>query len=222
MSCRPGYTLINRQCTDVNECEDGERCPGQQCVNTEGSYSCVDCQQGYRSVNGLCADVDECVKPSVCVDGRCVNTEGSFQCQCQTGFTTNPEKTACLDVDECVSSGGSVCGSQRCENTIGSYRCFTSCEPGYQVTPTGSCVDIDECANQTVCGEHAFCQNLQGTYLCACHQGFTSTADGKDCVGGPASCSRPTSSSSSSSSSSANAGQNKQSTSQASQNPSEH
>ncbi|XP_042373017.1 latent-transforming growth factor beta-binding protein 4-like, partial [Plectropomus leopardus] len=126
--------------------------------------------------------VDECVKSGVCLDGRCVNTEGSFQCQCQTGFTTNPERTACLDVDECVSSGGSVCPSQRCENTIGSYRCLTSCEPGYQVTPTGSCVDVNECANQTVCGEHAFCQNLIGTYLCVCDQGFTSTADRKACA----------------------------------------
>lgn len=44
----------------------------------------------------LFIDVDECVKSGVCLDGRCVNTEGSFQCQCQTGFTTNPEKTACL------------------------------------------------------------------------------------------------------------------------------
>lgn len=44
----------------------------------------------------LCADVDECVKAGVCSDGRCVNTEGSFQCDCQIGFTTNPEGTACL------------------------------------------------------------------------------------------------------------------------------
>lgn len=41
-------------------------------------------------------DVDECVKPGVCLDGRCVNTAGSFHCQCQSGFTTNPERTACL------------------------------------------------------------------------------------------------------------------------------
>ncbi|XP_039986751.1 latent-transforming growth factor beta-binding protein 1-like [Xiphias gladius] len=182
VSCRQGYTLTNRQCTDVNECENSESCPGQRCVNSEGSYSCVGCQQGYHSVDGVCTDVDECVKPGVCLDGRCVNTEGSFQCQCQTGFTANPEKTTCLDVDECVLSGGSVCGSRRCENTIGSYRCLTSCEPGYQVTHTGNCVDINECANKTVCGDHAFCQNLIGTYLCMCDQGFTSTADGKACV----------------------------------------
>lgn len=40
---------------DINECEAGDPCPGQQCANTEGSYSCVSCQQGYQTVNGKCA-----------------------------------------------------------------------------------------------------------------------------------------------------------------------
>ncbi len=52
-----------------------------------------------------------------------------------------------------------------------------------QTQPLSSLSDINECANKTVCGEHAFCQNLIGTYLCVCDQGFTSTADGKTCVG---------------------------------------
>ncbi|KAF7658545.1 hypothetical protein LDENG_00011270 [Lucifuga dentata] len=184
--CPPGYRTsgLGRQCRDINECLEGEYCfPRGECVNTEGSYKCV-CAQGFTlNDNGTtCLDVDECVKSGLCVDGHCVNTEGSFHCQCQTGFTTNPERTACLDVDECVSSSGSVCKSQRCENTIGSYRCLTSCEPGYQVTQADKCVDINECVNKTVCGDHAFCQNLIGTYQCVCDQGFTSTADGKTCV----------------------------------------
>ncbi|XP_070987047.1 latent-transforming growth factor beta-binding protein 4-like [Oncorhynchus clarkii lewisi] len=184
--CQPGYRTagLGRQCRDVNECLEGEYCfPRGECVNTEGSYRCV-CSQGYTtsSDGGSCLDVDECARsgPGACQDGRCVNTEGSYQCQCQVGFTTNPEKTACLDVDEC--SEGAVCRSQRCENTVGSYRCITSCEPGYRVTRTGECVDINECANETVCGEHAFCQNLIGTYQCMCDQGYTATSDGKGCV----------------------------------------
>uniref|UniRef100_A0A8C7FG56 Latent transforming growth factor beta binding protein 4 n=1 Tax=Oncorhynchus kisutch TaxID=8019 RepID=A0A8C7FG56_ONCKI len=184
--CQPGYRTagLGRQCRDVNECLEGEYCfPRGECVNTEGSYRCV-CSQGYTtsSDGGSCLDVDECARsgPGACQDGRCANTEGSYQCQCQVGFTTNPEKTACLDVDEC--SEGAVCRSQRCENTVGSYRCITSCEPGYWVTHTGECVDINECANETVCGEHAFCQNLIGTYQCMCDQGYTATSDGKGCV----------------------------------------
>uniref|UniRef100_A0AAQ5YXM0 Latent-transforming growth factor beta-binding protein 1 n=1 Tax=Amphiprion ocellaris TaxID=80972 RepID=A0AAQ5YXM0_AMPOC len=183
--CQPGYRTsgLGRQCRDINECLEGDFCFSRgECVNTPGSFTCV-CSRGFTLSDNrtACLDVDECLKSGICSDGRCLNTEGSFQCQCETGFTANPEKNACLDVDECVSSGGSVCGSQRCENTIGSYRCLTSCEPGYQATLGGGCVDVNECGNTTVCGEHAFCQNLIGTYLCVCDQGFTSTVDGKAC-----------------------------------------
>uniref|UniRef100_A0A671QWH7 Latent-transforming growth factor beta-binding protein 1 n=1 Tax=Sinocyclocheilus anshuiensis TaxID=1608454 RepID=A0A671QWH7_9TELE len=184
--CSPGYRAAGprRQCRDINECLEGDFCfPSGECVNTDGSYKCV-CAQGYKSTaNGTsCQDVDECVQEGVCQDGRCINTEGSFLCHCQTGFTTNPERTACLDVNECLHSEGLVCGSQRCENTIGSFRCDASCEPGYHITASGECVDINECANETVCGHHAFCQNLIGTYQCLCDQGYESTGDGQMCV----------------------------------------
>ncbi|KAM6933363.1 latent-transforming growth factor beta-binding protein 4 [Xenentodon cancila] len=170
--CLPGYRSsgLGRQCSDINECLEGNFCFSRgECMNTPGSYTCV-CSRGYTLSENrtTCLDVDECSKPSVCSDGRCVNTEGSFLCECETGFSTNPERTACLDTDECVSSGGSVCGSQRCENTIGSYRCLTSCEPGYQVTSSGSCVDIDECVSLPgVCGS-ARCENTKGSFTCKC------------------------------------------------------
>ncbi|XP_069578756.1 latent-transforming growth factor beta-binding protein 4 [Brachyistius frenatus] len=184
--CAAGYRTSGpgRQCRDINECLEGDFCFSRgECVNTPGSYTCV-CSQGFTLSDNRtsCLDVDECVKSSVCSDGHCVNSEGSFYCQCETGFTSNPERTACLDVDECVSSSGSVCGSQRCENTIGSYRCLISCEPGFQVDAAGRCVDVDECVNTTVCGEHAFCENLRGTYQCVCDRGFISTPDGQTCV----------------------------------------
>ncbi|XP_030621883.1 latent-transforming growth factor beta-binding protein 4 [Chanos chanos] len=184
--CKPGYRSAGagRQCRDINECLEGDFCfPKGECVNTEGSYKC-DCALGYQAnANGTaCMDVDECGRTGVCQDGRCVNTEGSYLCHCQTGFAANPEKTACLDVDECVDTAGVVCGSQRCENTIGSFRCVTSCDPGYSITATGECVDINECANKTVCGENAICQNLIGTYQCMCDQGYEATGDGRVCV----------------------------------------
>ncbi|XP_026996077.2 latent-transforming growth factor beta-binding protein 4-like isoform X4 [Tachysurus fulvidraco] len=184
--CLPGFRAAGpgRQCRDINECLEDEFCfPKGECVNTDGSYMCV-CSQGYyTSANGtLCLDVDECTRDGVCEDGRCKNTDGSFTCDCKSGFTANPEKTACLDVDECVDSDGSVCGSQRCENTIGSFRCFITCEPGYSLTATGECVDINECANKSVCGQHMFCRNLIGTYQCICDQGYETTPDGRSCV----------------------------------------
>ncbi|XP_017537179.1 latent-transforming growth factor beta-binding protein 4 isoform X2 [Pygocentrus nattereri] len=184
--CMAGYRAAGpgRLCRDIDECFEGEFCHSRgECQNTEGSYVCV-CAEGYQtSANrASCQDVDECAREGLCQDGRCVNTDGSFQCNCKTGFTTNPQKTACLDVDECVDSEGAVCGSLRCENTIGSFRCLVSCQPGYSITATEECVDINECANETVCGEHAFCQNLIGTYQCICDQGYESTGDGRSCV----------------------------------------
>eukprot|EP00064_Thunnus_orientalis_P020634 superscaffoldBa00005783_g20776 len=172
--CHHGYRLQNNTCTDIDECARGGACDEEQvCVNTFGSFRC-ECLPGYRT-SGLgrqCRDINECLEGDFCFSrGECVNTVGSYTCVCSQGFTLSDNRTACL-----------VCGSQRCENTIGSYRCFTSCEPGYQVTQTGRCADINECVNRTVCGDHAICQNLVGTYQCVCDQGFTSTADGKACV----------------------------------------
>lgn len=51
------------------------------------------------------------------------------------------------------------------------------------LTPLFSLSDINECANKTVCGDHAVCQNVMGTYQCVCDRGFTSTPDRKACVG---------------------------------------
>nr|XP_023667894.1 latent-transforming growth factor beta-binding protein 4 isoform X1 [Paramormyrops kingsleyae]XP_023667895.1 latent-transforming growth factor beta-binding protein 4 isoform X1 [Paramormyrops kingsleyae]XP_023667896.1 latent-transforming growth factor beta-binding protein 4 isoform X1 [Paramormyrops kingsleyae] len=183
--CQPGYRAAGpgHQCKDINECFEGEYCfPHGECMNTEGSYLCV-CSEGFKSSMNLssCIDVDECARPEACQDGSCVNTQGSFQCQCDVGFMTNPEQTTCLDKDECADSGGAICWPKRCENTIGSYYCVTICEPGYTVSVSGECMDINECVNETICGEHSFCQNLIGTYQCMCNQGYKATDNGKGC-----------------------------------------
>ena len=52
--------------SDVDECEDPLQCPGQECVNSQGSYRCVSCQPGYRLLNRLCAGKHTC-PPRVCV-----------------------------------------------------------------------------------------------------------------------------------------------------------
>ncbi|XP_066560038.1 latent-transforming growth factor beta-binding protein 4 isoform X2 [Amia ocellicauda] len=184
--CKQGFRMDSsgRQCRDINECLLEEFCfPHGECLNTDGSYQCL-CAEGFKTTpdGGSCVDVDECARPGLCQDGRCINTEGSFECQCQNGFTTNPEKNACLDVDECADTRGEVCHPQRCENTIGSYHCITTCEPGLRLTASGECVDIDECANKTICGPNTICQNLFGLYQCTCERGFKIAADERQCV----------------------------------------
>ena len=41
--------------------------------------------------------------------------------------------------------------------------------------------DIDECANPAVC-INGICENVDGSYLCTCNNGYTSNAQGI-CVG---------------------------------------
>lgn len=46
--------------SDVDECEDPLQCPGQECINSQGSYRCVSCQPGYRLSNRLCTGEHTC------------------------------------------------------------------------------------------------------------------------------------------------------------------
>lgn len=43
--------------------------------------------------------------------------------------------------------------------------------------------DIDECVNETICGEHGFCENTDGSYRCQCYRGYANAPDGQGCVG---------------------------------------
>ncbi|XP_057398637.1 latent-transforming growth factor beta-binding protein 2 isoform X9 [Balaenoptera acutorostrata] len=183
--CPPGFQLANgTACEDVDECVGEEYCaPRGECLNSHGSFFCL-CAPGFASAEGgaSCQDVDECAVTDRCLGGQCVNTEGSFNCLCKTGFQPSPESGECVDTDECEDFGDSACGAWRCENSPGSYRCVPGCQPGYHVAPTGDCADIDECANDTMCGSHGFCDNTDGSFRCLCDQGFETSPSGWDCV----------------------------------------
>ncbi|KAL8220043.1 UNVERIFIED_CONTAM: Latent-transforming growth factor beta-binding protein 4 [Gekko kuhli] len=173
---------------DVNECleEEGDFCfPRGECLNTEGSYTCL-CAQGFATGPGgaSCVDIDECQSSAVCAGGRCANTEGSFSCYCPPGTRSSPNKASCDDIDECQEYGAALCGTQRCENSPGSYRCVAECQGGYRVSPSGDCVDLDECQlyGARLCGDRR-CENTPGSYQCvaSCQSGYQATAAG-DCA----------------------------------------
>ncbi|KAM7375743.1 hypothetical protein PAMP_005521 [Pampus punctatissimus] len=174
-SCPAGLELVDGMfCTDINECLTvPESCGEGNCVNTKGSYTCI-CPDGYTAIEEKtgCQDVDECSKDNVCIRGKCLNTDGSFLCFCEAGFMFNVDTADCEDQNECKEFGSSLCGTWHCENTIGSYRCFIGCQPGLEGEDATDC-DIDECVNETICGNHGFCENTDGSFRCQCDRGYT-------------------------------------------------
>lgn len=46
-----------------------------------------------------------------------------------------------------------------------------------------SAADIDECANETLCGSHGFCENSEGSFRCLCDRGYESSPSGHYCIG---------------------------------------
>lgn len=69
---------------------------------------------------------------------------------------------------------GQICkcgqGMDRCDPKTGCV-----CKPGW--TGTNCSVDIDECDNETICGNEKVCKNLEGSYLCKCRVGFKMNGD---------------------------------------------
>ncbi|XP_058678818.1 LOW QUALITY PROTEIN: latent-transforming growth factor beta-binding protein 4-like [Ammospiza caudacuta] len=186
--CADGFTATadGTACTDVDECQRGAVCVGGRCLNTEGSFQCQ-CPAGFRTddAKAECRDVDECQEygAGLCGAQRCENIPGSYRCvpECQPGFRPGDGED-CIDVDECQEYGAGLCGAQRCENIPGSYRCVPECQPGFRPGDGGDCIDVDECSNGTLCGAHATCHNLPGSFQCACDPGYETARHGHHCV----------------------------------------
>jgi len=113
------------------------------------------------------------------------------------------------DIDECADpelQEGEHC-SLGCVNTLGSYHCVdlskqapgdhppisteptipvplmpAECAAGFEVGPSGSCVDVDECTTNKGGCSH-ICHNTLGGAHCLCPRGFMLGNDWKSCKG---------------------------------------
>lgn len=94
---------------DINECTLGlAKCrPVEECVNTDGGYTCKDtCQPGYkRKDDGSCVDIDECREQLPChPDQQCINMIGSYKCFCPPGFVSLGIQAPCQGMLQiCIS-----------------------------------------------------------------------------------------------------------------------
>ncbi|XP_065782202.1 latent-transforming growth factor beta-binding protein 4 isoform X1 [Muntiacus reevesi] len=181
--CPTGFqpNAAGSECEDVDECENHLACPGQECVNSPGSFQCRACPAGHHLHHGRCTDVDECSSGASCgPHGHCTNTEGSFHCSCEPGYRAPAGRPGpCADVNECLE--GDFCFPHgECLNTDGSFAC--TCAPGYRPGPRGaSCLDVDECSEEDLC-QSGICTNTDGSFECICPPGHRAGPDLASCL----------------------------------------
>lgn len=154
------------------------RCPGQACVNSQGSYNCVSCKPGFSMINGQCSGkmtLSLCVLRYTCVSviffksiHRSINTY-IYISNWHLPFSNLLYLLSIpTDIDECRQFPG-PCTNGHCENTQGSYSC--ACLTGYRLHGD-TCTDADECADPSQCPGQE-CVNSQGSYKCvSCKPGF--------------------------------------------------
>ncbi|KAK2172014.1 hypothetical protein NP493_1002g01061 [Ridgeia piscesae] len=134
-ACNAGYRLADnlRNCSDVDECQEGTAGCDQNCQNTNGSYACS-CIDGYTlNHDNTSCDItgnmkEECNKLD-CSYGCREKETNTYVCFCKSGFALSGDNKSCEDVDECAK--GTAGCKHKCTNTEGSFNC--SCSDGFQL-----------------------------------------------------------------------------------------
>ncbi|XP_029381901.1 nephronectin isoform X2 [Echeneis naucrates] len=160
--CHPGFT--GKACNqDLNECGVKPRPCKHRCMNVIGSYKCY-CLDGYTlQPDGSCRNARTCYHAN-CQYG-CEVSKGAVRCTCPSpGLRLGPDLRTCVDIDECVLSGGGVCPRHRkCVNTFGSFVC--KCHLGFKLVYINgryTCIDKDS---------RPFCSLNPSSPKCRCKDG---------------------------------------------------
>ncbi|KAK2178081.1 hypothetical protein NP493_563g01009 [Ridgeia piscesae] len=169
-TCKDGYRLTenNRNCTDIDECEEMTSDCQQKCANTNGSFTCS-CVEGYE----LNIDNKTCTIVAEMEEGcnllNCSHGCKATACFCWAGYNLTDDGMSCQDIDECLEKTAGC--DHICTNFDGGFNC--SCTDGFQLMndkkickpcPSGtwgkgclrdcSCRDSDtECNATTGCAE---------------------------------------------------------------------
>ncbi|XP_032691380.1 uncharacterized protein LOC116854027 isoform X2 [Odontomachus brunneus] len=202
-SCYKGFRLDGRKCVDINECllNNGHGPCQDTCRNLIGGYECS-CEglqdTSLAADNHTCEHTGPCSVNNAGCSHTCLSTMGRVFCLCPDGFMLEDDWKTCQDVDECsVPDLQTELCRYGCINTPGSYRCAQpmelkdqpvldslsiTCLPGYEQTPHGTCIDINECTvDNGGCTE--VCENTDGSFFCACDGDEKAlSSDGKSCV----------------------------------------
>lgn len=110
-------------------------------------------------------DVDECKQGTDRCAHTCTNTNGSFLCSCNNGYT--------------LAGDGKSCEGIMIKYMADLYVYIMHLN-GFFIFMQR--IDIDECAlKYDNCHTNALCTNTDGSYTCACNEGYT--GNGTNCTG---------------------------------------
>uniref|UniRef100_A0A8C5ASP6 Signal peptide, CUB domain, EGF-like 2 n=1 Tax=Gadus morhua TaxID=8049 RepID=A0A8C5ASP6_GADMO len=175
--CNQGFFLSDNQHTCIHRSVEGLNCMNKEhgcahiCKETpKGGVAC-ECRPGFE----LARNQRDCISTCVtCNHGNggcqhiCEDMEDGPICRCHVRYTLQPDKSSCVDIDECELHNGGC--EHFCKNTIGSFEC--NCRKGFKLlSDERSCQDIDECFFQRTC-DHT-CVNSPGSFECVCNKGYT-------------------------------------------------
>jgi hypothetical protein len=188
----PVTEIEYKGCTDNNDCDPAlysgpSLSPNGPCIRGTcqdvgpNAYVCT-CEAGYTDAN-CDMDINECdpiLGDNDCHRfATCTNEVGSYTCTCNEGYSGNGV-SGCTDISDCY---GGLCGDHGTCTDLGVNHFRCNCDDGWM---NRLCeYDINECSTYTHdCARHALCTNSEGSYDCACNQGWSGDgeAQGTGCV----------------------------------------
>lgn len=112
-----------------------------------------------------CIDIDECRTQHICSSNQqCNNTPGSYTCTCKPGYQRS-SSTRCIDIDECKISSASSSSSSSSSNNSS-----ISSSSSAQSSSFSS-------ISSTTCPASKNCVNTDGSFYCACSEGYKALGD---------------------------------------------
>uniref|UniRef100_A0A4W5N9X6 Signal peptide, CUB and EGF-like domain-containing protein 3 n=1 Tax=Hucho hucho TaxID=62062 RepID=A0A4W5N9X6_9TELE len=177
--CRPGFQLTRNMRDCKLTCNYGNGGCQHICEETDHGPRCAchmkfalqtdekTCVGESTLLTELERRVNTCLVNNGGCDSTCHDAVTGVRCSCPVGFTLQPDRKTCKDIDECRLNNGGC--DHVCRNTVGSFEC--SCKKGYKLlTNERTCQDIDECSFDRAC-DHS-CVNSPGSFQCFCHKGY--------------------------------------------------
>ncbi|KAI8503921.1 hypothetical protein Bbelb_179890 [Branchiostoma belcheri] len=192
--CLRGFVMEDGSdiCQDIDECmTDTHDCDqNADCEDTEGSYVCL-CAVGYTGDGRTCTEIDgcspdhnPCVPEASCADVPAPGVGAVCTCPPMRDGDGYVDGEGCRVVPQCSSDASPCVPEARCtEPPTPGALASCSCPRGWlgdgRVDGEG-CQDIDECLTDTHGCSHQ-CVNTQGSYSCACPEGYLLWEDGQSC-----------------------------------------